>query len=95
MPFSHRAALGKRYLNLTVHMVCKDGGNLFVPEFFRLLTDGAPSEPEHLSDNQLSCPGSQDYVMSYVIPATAAVVELEVGKSGIQKTEAIQIDLKQ
>ena len=93
--FNHRAALGKRYLNLTVHMVCKDGGNEFVPEFFRLLTDGAPSQPEQSSDSQLSCPGSQDYVMSYVIPANAAAVELEVGKTGVQKTATIPIDLKQ
>ncbi len=93
--FSHRAALGKRYLNLTVHMDCKDGGNLYIPEFFGLLTDGAPSQPEHMSDNQLSCPGSQDIVMSYVIQAAAAVVELEVGKTGVQKPSTIPIDLKQ
>ncbi len=93
--FSQRAPLGKRYLILTVHMVCKDGGNLYIPEYFGLLTDGAPSQPEHMSDNQLSCPGSQDIVMSYVIPANAAAVELEVGKTDIQKTAAIPIDLKQ
>lgn len=94
--FGQRAALGKRYLNLTVHITCKDGGNEFLPEFFRLLTDGAPSVPENSSDNTvLTCPGSQDYMMSYVIPASAAAGELEVGRTEVQKTETIPIDLKQ
>ena len=86
--------LGKRYLNLTVHITCKDGGNVFVPEFFRLLTDGAPSVPENSSDSNLQCPGSQDYSMSYVIPAGANSVELEVGKTDIQQTAKIPIELK-
>ncbi len=94
--FSQRAASGKRYLNLTVHITCKDGGNEFLPEFFRLLIDGAPSLPENSSDNTvLTCPVSQDYAMSYVVPASAAAVDLEVGKTGVEKTETIPIDLKQ
>ncbi|MGI8813527.1 MAG: hypothetical protein ACR2IH_13515 [Pyrinomonadaceae bacterium] len=94
--FGQRAALGKRYLNLTVHITCKEGGGGFVPEFFRLLTDGAPSVAEKASDNNvLNCPGSEDYVMAYVIPASAGAVELEVGKTGVEKTETIPIDLKQ
>ncbi len=93
--FGHRAALGKRYLNVTVHITCKEGGGGFVPEFFRLLTNGEPSVPENSSDSNLQCPGFQDYVMAYVIPANAAAVELEVGKTGVQKTSTIPIDLKQ
>lgn len=93
--FGRRAALGKRYLNLTVHIACKEGGNEFVPEFFRLLTDDAPSVPENASENNiLNCPGSQDYSMAYVIPASANSVELEVGKTGVQTTAKIPIDLK-
>ena len=93
--FGKRTMLGKRYLNVTVHITCKDGSPEFVPEFFRLLTDGAPSAPENASENNiLNCPGSQDYSMSYVIPAGANSVELEVGKTDIQQTAKIQIDLK-
>ena len=33
--------------------------------------------------------------MSYVIPANAGAVELEVGKADIQKTATIPIDLRQ
>ncbi len=93
--FGRRAALGKRYLNLTVHIACKEGGNEFVPEFFRLLTDGAPSVPENASEsNVLNCPGSEDYSMAYVIPASANSVELEVGRTVVQTTAKIPIDLK-
>ncbi len=92
--FGQRAALGKRYLNLTVHITCKEGGGGFVPEFFRLLINGEPSAPENSSESNLNCPGFQDYVMAYVIPANAAVVELEVGKTGVQETKKISIDLK-
>ena len=93
--FGQRAPLGKRYLNLTVHITCKEGGGGFVPEFFRLLINSEPSAPENSSASNLNCPGFQDYAMSYVIPANAAAVELEVGKMGVQKTETIPIDLKQ
>ena len=93
--FGQRAALGKRYLNMTVHITCKEGGGGFVPEFFRLLINNEPSVPENSSESNLNCPGFQDYVMAYVIPASAAAVELEVGKTDIQKTATIPIDLKQ
>lgn len=95
--FGKRAALGKRYLNLTVRMKDKGaggGGGYFVPEYFRLLIDGTPSAPESASDSNLNSGGSQDYAMAYVVPANTAKVELEVGKPGVSETAKIPIDLK-
>ena len=95
--FGERAALGKRYLNLTVHIADKemsDNGE-FLPEFFRLLIDGEPLLPKDTSDNSTVEPQStQDYTMAYLIPANATSVELEVGKPDVQKTAKISIDLK-
>jgi hypothetical protein len=97
--FGERAALGKRYLNLTVRVTDKEGGGggggYFLPEYFRLLTDGTPSTPGNTSDNSvLNSGSSQDYTMSYLIATNASNVELEVGKPGVQETAKIPIDLK-
>lgn len=95
--YGKRAALGKRYLNLTVRIKDKgasSGGGYFVPEYFRLLIDGTPSAPESASDSDLNSGGSQDYSMAYVIPANTDKVELEVGKPGVSELAKIPIDLK-
>jgi hypothetical protein len=92
-----RAALGKRYLHLSVHVTSNEVGsaNEFLPEFFRLSIDGAPYVPEHMSDNNVIAPhSSQDVTMSLLIPATATRAELEVGKPEIQQTVKIPLDLK-
>ncbi len=92
-----RAALGKRYLHLSVHVTSNEAGsgNEFLPEFFRLSIDGAPYVPEHMSDNNVIAPhSSQDVTMSLLIPATATHAELEVGKPEIQQTVKIPLDLK-
>jgi len=92
-----RAALGKRYLNLSVRVANKETGvgSAFLPEFFRLLIDGAPSAPENTSDNMVvNGQSSQDITMSFVIPEGATKVELEVGKPDIQETARIPIALK-
>jgi hypothetical protein len=93
-----RAALGKRYLNLSVRVANKEaggGGGEFLPEFFRLLIDGAPSAPEKMSDNNIvNGQSSQDVTLSFVIPESATKVELEVGKPDIQETARIPIALK-
>jgi hypothetical protein len=93
-----RAALGKRYLNLSVRVANKEpagsGGN-FLPEFFRLMIDGAPSAPENVSDNNIiNGQSSQDITMSFVIPESATKVELEVGKPDMQQTARIPIVLR-
>ena len=52
--FGKRSAIGKRYLTLTVRVTDKGpggGGGYFLPEYFRLLTDGDPSQPENSSDS--------------------------------------------
>ncbi len=95
--FGKRAALGKRYLILTVRIKDKGaggGGGYFVPEYFRLLIDGTQSAPENASDSNLNSGGSQDYTMAYVIPANTNSVELEVGKPGVSELAKIPIDLK-
>lgn len=95
--FGKRAALGKRYLNLTVRVADKGvagGGGYFLPEFFRLLIDGNPSAPENSSESALDSGGTQDYSMSYVVPKNLSMVDLEVGKTGIQKTAKIHLDLE-
>ncbi len=93
-----RAALGKHYLNLSVRVGNKEaggGGGEFLPEFFRLVIDGAPSAPENMSDNNiLNGQSSQDVTLSFVIPESANKVELEVGKPSIQETARIPIALK-
>jgi hypothetical protein len=93
-----RAALGKRYLNLSVRVANKEaggGGGEFLPEFFRLMIDGSPSAPENMSDNNIiNGQSSQDITMSFVIPESATNVELEVGKPDIQETARIPIALK-
>ena len=92
-----RAPLGKRYLHLSVHITSNDAGtpDVFLPEFLRFSIDGAPFMPEHMSDNNvLASRSSQDVTMSLLIPATAARVELEVGKAEIQQTVKIPLDLK-
>jgi hypothetical protein len=93
-----RAALGKRYLNLSVRVANKEaggGGGEFLPEFFRLMIDGSPSAPENMSDNGVvNGQSSQDITMSFVIPESATKVELEVGKPDIQQTARIPIALK-
>jgi hypothetical protein len=93
-----RAALGKRYLNLSVRVTNKEtagGGGEFLPEFFRLIIDGAPSSPEKMSDNNIvNGQSSQDVTLSFVIPASATKVELEVGKPDLQQTARIQIVLR-
>jgi hypothetical protein len=93
-----RAALGKRYLNLSVRVANKEaggGGGEFLPEFFRLLIDGVPSAPENMSDNNIvNGQSSQDVTLSFVIPESANKVELEVGKPSIQETASIPIALK-
>jgi hypothetical protein len=93
-----RAALGKRYLNLSVRVANKEaggGGGVFLPEFFRLLIDGTPAAPENMSDNNIvNGQSSQDVTLSFVIPESATNVELEVGKPGIQETARIPIALK-
>ena len=92
-----RAALGKRYLHLSVHITDNAAGsaNQFLPEFLRLSIDGAPYVPEHMSKNNVIAPhSSQDVTMSLLIPATATRAELEVGKPEIQQTVKIPLDLK-
>jgi hypothetical protein len=93
-----RAALGKRYLNLSVRVTNKEtagGGGVFLPEFFRLMIDGVASAPENMSDNNIvNGQSSQDVTLSFVIPASANKVELEVGKPDIQQTARIPIVLK-
>jgi hypothetical protein len=93
-----RAALGKRYLNLSVRVANKEaggGGGEFLPEFFRLLIDGAPSAPEKMSDNNtIEGQSSQDVTLSFVIPESATKVELEVGKPSAQETARIPIALR-
>lgn len=93
-----RAALGKRYLNLSIRVADKEsggGGGQFLPEFFRLMIDGSPSVPENMSENNIvNGQSSQDVTMSFVIPESAANVELEVGKPDIQQTARIPIALK-
>ena len=94
-----RAALGKRYLNLSVRVANKEaggGGGVFLPEFFRLMIDGSPSAPESMSDNGVvNGQSSQDITMSFVIPESATKVELEVGKPDLQQTARIPIALKE
>jgi hypothetical protein len=92
-----RAALDKRYLNLSVRVADKDteSAGQFLPEFFRLVVNGSPSTSENMSENNIINPqSSQDITMSYVIPANATSVELEVGKPDIQETARIPIDLR-
>jgi hypothetical protein len=91
-----RAALDKRYLILTVRVTDKGpagGGGYFLPEFFRLVIDGNPSLPENSSDSALDSGGTQDYSMSYVVPKNLSMADLEVGKTGIQETARIHLDL--
>jgi hypothetical protein len=94
-----RAALGKRYLNLSVRVANKEaggGGGVFLPEFFRLMIDGVPSAPENMSENNIvNGQSSQDVTLSFVIPASATKVELEVGRPEIQQTARIPIALQQ
>jgi hypothetical protein len=94
-----RVALGKRYLNLSVRVANKEtsgGGGVFLPEFFRLMIDGVPSAPENMSENNIvNGQSSQDVTLSFVIPASATKVELEVGKPDIQQTARIPIALQQ
>ncbi|MDQ6786394.1 MAG: hypothetical protein M3033_06190 [Acidobacteriota bacterium] len=95
--FGKRAALGKRYLILTVRVKDKGaggGGGYFLPEYFRLLIDGTPTAPESASDTSLNSGGSADYTMAYVIPANIGRVELEVGKPDASELANIPIDLK-
>lgn len=95
--YGKRAALDKRYLNITVRVTDKGvagGGGYFLPEFFRLITDGSPSAPENASDSALDAGGTQDYSMSYVVPKNISMVDLEVGKTGIQKTAKIHLDFE-
>jgi hypothetical protein len=95
--FGHRVEEGKRYLNLTVQIADKEtgGADEFLPEFIRLLVDGAPAAPESADDNTTIGPArSVEHRMAFVIPANATNVELEVGKSGVQQTAKIPIDLK-
>jgi hypothetical protein len=93
-----RAGLGKRFLNLSVRVANKEtsgGGGVFLPEFLRLMIDGAPSAPENMSDNNIvNGQSSQDVTLSFVIPQGATKVELEVGKPDIQQTARIPIALK-
>ena len=94
--YGKRSALDKRYLNLTVRVTDKgagSGGGYFLPEYFRLLTDGDPSQPENSSDSNLNFGGTQDYTMSYVVPKNVSMVDLEVGKPSVGETEKIHIDL--
>ena len=69
------------------------GGGYFLPEYFRLLMDGDASAPENTSDSALDAGGTQDYRMSYIVPKDVSMVDLEVGKTGVQKTEKIHINL--
>ena len=94
-----RVALGKRYLNLSVRVANKEsggGGGVYLPEFFRLMIDGVPSAPENMSENNIvNGQSSQDVTLSFVIPASATKVELEVGRPEIQQTARIPIALQQ
>jgi hypothetical protein len=95
--FGTRSALDKRYLTLTVRVTDKGpggGGGYFLPEYFRLLTDGDPSQPENSSDSGLNSGGTQDYTMSYVVPKNVSMVDLEVGKPDEGPTEKIHLDLE-
>ncbi len=95
--YGKRAGSDKRYLNLTVRVTDKgaaSGGGYFLPEYFRLLTDGNPSQPENSSESALNSGGTQDYTMSYLIPKNVSMVDLEVGKPSIEPTEKIHIDLE-
>lgn len=90
-----RVALGKHFLNLTVHTTCQNETDVGLSDLFRLSIDGAPLAPEHQGDNNyLKCPGSEDFPMTYLIPANAANVALEIGTSGSQDMAKIPIDLK-
>jgi hypothetical protein len=95
--FGKRCALDKRYLNLTVRVTDKGpggGGGYFLPEYFRLLTDGNPSQPEDTSDSGLNSGGTQDYDMSYVVPKNVSMVDLEVGKPDESQPKKIHLDLE-
>jgi hypothetical protein len=91
-----RIALGKRYLNLSVRVANKEtgGGGAVLSEFFRLIVDGNPSAPENIDNSAVYGQSSQDTTMSFVIPANATKVELEVGKPAIQEAARIPIALK-
>ena len=59
------------------------------------MIDGNPAALENMSDNNIvNGQSSQDVTMSFVIPASATKVELEVGKPDIQQTARIPIVLK-
>jgi len=95
--FGKRSALDKRYLTLTVRVTDKGpggGGGYFLPEYFRLLTNGDSSQPENTSDSGLNSGGTQDYTMSYVVPKNIAMVDLEVGRPDEGPTEKIHLDLE-
>lgn len=95
--FGHRAAVDKRFLNLSVRVANKETGNggAFLPEFFRLLIDGVSSSPGNMGDsNIVESRSSQEIMMSFLIPANATSIVLEVGKPDIQATAKIPIDFK-
>ncbi|MEP6848505.1 MAG: hypothetical protein ABI999_06590 [Acidobacteriota bacterium] len=91
-----RAAVGKRYLNLTVSVNEHDPGpGEFLPEFFRLLVNGEPASPENTGEKTtVEAQSTQDYTMSFLIPQDAADIALEVGKPDVQKTAKIPIDMR-
>lgn len=95
--FGKRSALDRLYLNLTVRVIDRGeagGGGYFLPEYFRLVTDGNPSQPEHSSESLLNSGGTQDYMMSYVVPKNVNMVDLEVGKPDEGQTAKIHLDLE-
>jgi hypothetical protein len=92
-----RAPLGKRCLHLSVRVTDNEpeSPDQFLPEFFRFNVDGAPYVAEHMSENGvIASHSSQELTMSLLVPASALIGELEVGKPSIQQTAKIPLGLK-
>ena len=89
------AVLGKRYLNLEVHVVSHDSSGQFLPEFFRLLVNGDEFSPEdNANKTTIETQEVQEYSISFLIPSNTEDVELEVGKAEIQKNVKMAIDVR-
>lgn len=95
--FGSRAPAGKRYLIVSVRASNKNAPNGYpvAADTFRLLVDGTPSAPEKIDPccEVVEQPGSKEFTMAFIVPATASSAELEVGEVG-KETARISLDLQ-
>lgn len=91
-----RADAGKRFLLLGLRVENTSdsrGGMALSGDYFRLVVDGVPRAPDVSPSTVISAKSAVDGDVVFVVPETAAKVDLQVGEVGHDQPATIRINL--